>query len=936
MSLFGLTFASPLLLLGLLALPAIWWLLRLTPPRPREEVFPPTRILEQITKPEETPAQSPWWLTLLRLVMAGLVILALADPIRNAITDAVSGEGPVLVVVDDGWTSGLDWQERVNSASTLIEEAGNSSRPIALAFLSESEQANLAPSTADAALARLSAAQPTPLKTNAAALAEKLREDATTFGTIAWLSSGLSDEGTTALNEAIGLKQAGEVLYFGPALDNTIAVTRISNDTDAMVATLARPASSSVRSGIVSAYDIQGRSLASAEFAFETDASSAEARFVLPAELRNDFVRIDVDGLSSAGAVQLLDERFRRRNVGLISGENADRSQPLLSPLYYISRALAPFSQIREAQDANLLTAITQLIEERVSTLILADIGTLPEDAEAKLREWLNAGGVLIRFAGPRLAAANDDPLIPVRLRQGDRNLGGTLTWGTPQRLSTFDPASPFSGVVIPEDVTINRQVLAEPDIDLEAKTWASLEDGTPLVTAAREGDGWIVLFHVTADASWSNLPLSGAFVDMLRRIVAVSNGALSQSLVQQGGESESTQASGTIALPPLRNLDGFGVLGGAAEAALPLTFASGTNPTVGLENPPGLYGSSDAFVALNLFQDGDTLTAFDTSTLPANAEQRAYQAEAPFNLKPWLLAVALGLFALDCLAVLWMAGAFQKRLRPAVVSIAAALMLVVAQGERSFAQDTSAEFEASLKTRLAFVRTGIAELDTISEKGLIGLTDFIASRTSLEPAEPMGVDIGTDELAFFPLLYWPVSAASPVPSTQAMARVDAFMKQGGTVLFDTRDQLSGGFGGNSVSAATMKLREILATLDIPPLEPVPENHVLTRAFYLLDVFPGRYLDGNLWVEASADESSADRPTRSGDGVSTIMITSNDFAGAWAVEASGAPTLPIVPPNPTQRVYAYRTGVNIVMYTLTGNYKADQVHIPALLERLGQ
>ena len=90
-------------------------------------------------------------------------------------------------------------------------------------------------------------------------------------------------------------------------------------------------------------------------------------------------------------------------------------------------------------------------------------------------------------------------------------------------------------------------------------------------------------------------------------------------------------------------------------------------------------------------------------------------------------------------------------------------------------------------------------------------------------------------------------------------------------------------------------------------------------------------------MEASLnDEPDANRPTRVGDGVSSIMITSNDLAGAWAIEPSGAPSLPIVPPNPTQRVYAYRAGVNIIMYTLTGNYKSDQVHIPALLERLGQ
>ena len=116
-------------------------------------------------------------------------------------------------------------------------------------------------------------------------------------------------------------------------------------------------------------------------------------------------------------------------------------------------------------------------------------------------------------------------------------------------------------------------------------------------------------------------------------------------------------------------------------------------------------------------------------------------------------------------------------------------------------------------------------------------------------------------------------------------------------------------------------------------------DHVLTKTFYLLKDFPGRFNTGQLWVEALPavnDDEPASRPARAGDGVSSIMITSNDLAGAWAVRPDGQYMLPIVTGEPRQREFALRSGVNIVMYTLTGNYKADQVHVPALLERLGQ
>ncbi len=195
--------------------------------------------------------------------------------------------------------------------------------------------------------------------------------------------------------------------------------------------------------------------------------------------------------------------------------------------------------------------------------------------------------------------------------------------------------------------------------------------------------------------------------------------------------------------------------------------------------------------------------------------------------------------------------------------------------------------------------------------------------------------------LAFFPLIYWPVISGSAKPSQEAINKLDAYMKQGGTVLFDTRDAVEApaGPGGESQTPGMLTLREILSSLDIPELEPVPREHVLTKTFYLLRDFPGRFNSGQTWVETLPrvdDEDAADRPARGGDGVSPIIITSNDLAGAWAMRTDGQPMLPLTPGDPRQRELAFRAGVNIVMYTLTGNYKADQVHAPALIERLGQ
>jgi hypothetical protein len=397
--------------------------------------------------------------------------------------------------------------------------------------------------------------------------------------------------------------------------------------------------------------------------------------------------------------------------------------------------------------------------------------------------------------------------------------------------------------------------------------------------------------------------------------------------------------------VPPSRVLDGFGAFGPPPSSARPV--ASNYTGRATADHPPGLYGPPEGLLAVNTLTPSDRLSAIDVA--PLNARQEAYRLAEPQDLRGPIFLAALGLLLLDALVVFSLAGGFRRlipgmgaRRRAAAILLAAALVGVGALAAppvhaQSRPQDDQVATKSTTETRLAYVVTGDAEADNISKAGLAGLTLFLAQRTALEAGEPIGLDVGRDELAFYPLIYWPIVPGVARPSTEALARVDAYMKQGGTVLFDTRDAGAAGPGGETRSPGMLALRQILSGLDIPELEVVPRDHVLTKTFFLLKDFPGRHSNGQLWVEAlpAASEDEPERPARAGDGVSSILITSNDFAGAWAMRPDNQPMLP-VGVEPRQREFAFRAGVNIVMYTLTGNYKADQVHIPALLERLGQ
>jgi hypothetical protein len=939
-------FAQPLVLLGLLSLPVLWWLLRLVPPRPRVVHFPPTRLLFEIAPKEETPSRTPWWLTLLRLALAALLIFAAAGPMWNPPQALSGGKRPILLLIDDGWAAAASWDARLRSAEDIAARAEADSRSIAIAPLSDTTR-DISLELGGAARVRLRQIKPRP---HTLARADALPAigrflAATPDVDVVWLADGVDAGNAKEFVAGLGrLLNGRSVTVVDGGLPPTHALADAENTAGALTVKVLRATDPGAPdAGLVQVRDLKGLPLGDARFAFRPGERETDAVIDLPVEIRNDVARMEIAGERSAGAVQLLDKRWRRRTIGVISGSTVETAQPLLASAFYLSRALAPFADLRLAGAVAPSEAVKGFLDQRLPMIIMADVGNVAGDANDRLAKWVEDGGVLVRFAGPRLAAANDDDLVPVRLRRGGRTLGGSLTWEQPQHLAAFGRDSPFAGMPIPDDVTVTRQVLAEPDATLGDRTWAALADGTPLVTGTRRGKGLLVLFHVSADTRWSDLPLSGAFVDMLKRIVNLAGSATAETAAAEGETRE--------VVPPSRVLDGFGAFSSPPPTARPVPARY--NGRASADHPPGFYGPPEGLLAVNTLSPGDRLAAIDYAPLAAVHEP--YRVGEPQDLRGPMFLAALALLLLDGLAVFWLAGGLARlmRARRAVTAGIVALCLAAAAvANMSHAQaqtatpaetqDTQKMMQSALETRFAYVVTGNAEVDEISKAGLQGLTLFLAQRTALEAGEPIGLDLAHDELAFYPLIYWPIAPGAEQPSPQALTRLDPYMKHGGTVLFDTRDAVEAppGPGGEARSPGMLALRNILSGLDIPALEPVPRDHVLTKTFFLLRDFPGRFTTGRLWVEALPAESEAEetehRPARAGDGVSSILITSNDFAGAWAMRPDGQAMLPMVPGEPRQRELAFRAGVNIVMYTLTGNYKADQVHVPALLERLGQ
>lgn len=893
-------FAAPWALAVLAALPVLWLILKAAPPAPNRLVFPPLRLLLGLKTAEETTGRPPWWLLALRALAAALLIIGFSRPSLAPDTpDAAGLGGPMLIAIDDGWPSAPAFDEMRATASGLIARAERAGQSVTLLTTAAGRAVDRGPidarpaAEARALIARL---EPKPWRPDRKAAAARVMATDQRFAEVHWLTDAIDDADAAGFAQALAAR--GPVTARRPA---RLATALISAEATARgVEAVVRRASVIGGDGAIAAETLDGRPLGAVDFTFAPGALQATVLLALPAEIAARAARVRIVGERSAGAVWLLPSAAGRPIVGL--ADPGGQGQPLLSELYYVDRAIEPFAQTRRG-------GVETLIADGAQAIVLPDASRLAPPEQRAVERWLDGGGLLIRFAGPRLA--NDsDALLPTPLRRGARQLGGALGWETPQPLRPFESDSPFYGLPSNAEVTVNRHVMGAGEPPADARVWARLADGAPIVTAASRGRGMVVLFHVGAGPEWSSLPLTGLYVDMLRRVTAFAG--------RQPGRSDAPIAvSGPYVLR--RMIDGYGAWAPPPPDAPPVAAemfdAARASPT----SPPGLYergAVSAAVAALRKDESFESLPDLPDVTMSSMT------TAPPRPLSGWFLSLAALLMAIDVLVALWLAGRLPNIRMPrwakrgaagAAVLVSA---LVLSPPPAAHAQSARA---GDTDVRLAYVITGDAAADATARAGLDMLAKILRDRTAVEPGPTVGVDLARDDLSRFAMLYW-LAPRTPRPlSDSAASRLDRYMRLGGMVFLDTRDA---GAAANPGPAATL-----LRGLDAPPLEPVGADHVLTKAYYLMQSFPGRTDSTRIFAETPS--SAAAR-----DGVPALLIGNGDWASAWA-QFQREDSLAWFDDDARRREMAVRFGVNLVMVSLTGNYKADQVHVPALLERMG-
>ncbi|QQR68514.1 MAG: DUF4159 domain-containing protein [Alphaproteobacteria bacterium] len=874
----GLVWTTPWLLWGLALLPGLIWWLRRHPPAPRPCDFPAMRLLLGLAVPITPRRRTPWWLLVLRGGLIGMLILGLAGPVRQSFAPVRT---PLLLLIDNGWAVASSWNELRDRAVQAASRAQYSKADVyVLATAPDASGQSvrlMGPMPAAQAQRQIEALTPQPWPTSRTQAAQAMAAVPSAARAI-WFSDGLASSGDPALRQALDALAGWEVT--APAR-RALLLRPVQTTERGLQWKITRAGPEATERAVT----IRAIGVDETEIGRQTiilasgDNAGGDVMPLDPMALRQ-VARLELAQDIGAGGVSLMDTQARRGPITLRAA--AGQEQPLLRGATYIRRALAPDYAVQEQAQ------IVDMQDSPPSLLILPEGGTPSADELRQLRGYVEKGGVLVRFAGGQ-AFDPLDPLLPAVLSRTPYQAQGALDWQGALTVKTPDADSPLAGLPVSSADKIAWVLRPEPSLPPSTQVWARLSDETPLVLAQPIGQGWLILVTARIDSLGGPFVLSESFVFLVRHMARLAHAPRLDLATPRKSFEEGS-------LPAHEVLNGLGRLAPPGEAVLALPAGEIWSPSP--QHPPGFYGRPGDMQARNLGAVLPDLTPL------SNARTWQRQEDGPQPLGGFLLALA-GLMLVIDLALL---------ARPRGKNRAGAwlaLILMVAPGA---AGATSVDLTRA-DLVLAYVMTGDSSTDRLSAQGLRGLARVLEQRTSLVHVAVTPVALDRDDLALYPLLYWPLSDAQAPLETDQARRLDAYWQQGGMTLFDLRGQDGA------------QLNRVLSALTLPALEPLPSDHVLTRSFYLMKEFPGRRPSTALWVSLGTERQ---------DGIGALVVGDQDWASAWAVDSSGRPMVDLSPGGEAQREMAYRFGVNLVMMALTGRYKTDQVHLPYILRRLNR
>lgn len=853
----------------LLILPIIFFISKFEPKPKNYGQFPGYFILKAINYNSNIPISSKIWLKILRTLFAFCLIIGFASPYFKNNNIGKLQNTPLLFIVENDVSLGNEINNINLKIKNIISNPLNKGRKFEIISLykpqNEKNEKNIVPN------------QAANFKIDRQIIIPDLKQLRQIYE-IHYFSNNISNNNDNEFFDLLKSKTSSEINLYSP-IESFATIKSIKIEENLIKFDIFATKNQIYK---INALDKNGNIIA------KFNANDKAANLSLANEKISKIAYFDILGQRNAAKIFLFDENLLKPIV--FTPKILDKDQPLISDAHFIWSSLKTFANPH-------VFDMDKLQKQKPSAIIFGDISGFDNQETKILKNYMENGGIIIRFMGNKAIAKENDEIITAKISNQIHKITNGFDV-KPVTINEFAKDNFLYGIEIPQDFKINNNIIfaanSKPD-----EIYIQLSDGSPYLSMKKFGLGKLFMFHVNAAPIWSNGGLSNLHNEIIRKIIEQN---------QIGKKSNINFNDENIILKKTLEIDNIGNLNRNFEnisfIKLPLNEKKFPNE----KYPAGLYENENHVLALNVGQ------SYSNAQILKMPENIGFKSNIDFknNFSYLFLTSAFIILFLELFITFIIKSNFQKFLKFALILFS----LVSLIPHASYAQNKKAKDDI----KLAFVITNDDATNLIAKQGLEGLSLALEQRTNIEPNGTIGINLETDELAKHPIIYWLIPKNGMEISLNAQKSLNKYMQNGGIILIDTQGKAMDG------AKAQANLKKAVNGLKIPPIEQVPPQHILKKSFYLLQNFQGFYKNSSLWVETAASQNSS-----ANDGVSPIIIFDGNFARIWA-RAKTQSMIDIFAPISNDEL-GIRSGINIFIYALTGQYKGDQIHINSILNR---
>ncbi|MBN8646846.1 MAG: DUF4159 domain-containing protein [Caulobacterales bacterium] len=874
---YSLQFLSPIALFVLVALPIIYIVSRFVPKPPKSINFGAIFILKNIIAPRPIPKHAPLWLKILRLFLAGIFILACAMPILQNPNSAKIISKDILLVIDDDVANANEFNQIKNELKNFIDIESTKNNALKLVVQNCNSKTLNPINSPQNAKNYIDTIIPKPIICDKGNYIKTLGDIRENYRVI-YIANNVNQLNDAKFFEILNRISNGDLIIRRPNINFAI-----------------------IESANIEKNGLRLNIISNGQFSKKITIFGENSKVLISNNIHNggNFIEISqnilrmaqylkIEGQNNAAATYIIDA-FNRRPLILTPKANSS-DQPLLSDANFINSAMEIIGDVKNYEGKIDFKAAPNAI-------IFGDVENFDDVETNALMQYLKNGGTIIRFLGPKSLSKEESPFFtaPINLVPHILSTGFAVE---NLSIAPLPKNSIFSDIEFPQKINIGQSILLK-SANNDAKTLINLSDGAPLLSMREIGAGKLYMFHTSAAPIWSDIGLSNLQLAFLKRIILQTSAkAIPASTLEAN-----------VILRPRIVIDENGNLSKNTNGIKPFITPITNQTKVDNDHYAGIYEGDGASLVINA---GTNIKELKPQNLPKS--QDFENDTKSLALYSYLLFFGFILLLIDNMILNLPKFSFKK----ASGIVSALIIFAFLIPHPTNAQTKSQEKSDDIK--LTFLITPDNITNEQAKAGLNGISQILRRRTNIEPSGIIGLDPSKDELAKHPIIYWLLPKTSQSLPLEAVQNLNKYMQNGGILFIDTR----------GLSMEPKRAQDILKTavngLKIPPLEKVPPEHVLKKTFYILQNFPGFYSNASLWVQSDATTNYS-----ANDGVSPIIISNGDLARAWAQKT---------PENGFDAInddfaheLSLRVGINIYLYALTGQYKADQVHVRSLLER---